>query len=91
MRSLPGMCALRWASVCRVKVGGPGTYKRFHASNGLRRVWVEVMRVIDFGGTRGFSVCSSCFSLHRKSLAVVHFTHPAYTWSVDHTFLKKKS
>ena len=34
---------------------------------------MEVVRVVDFGGTTGSGAGSSCFSVHRKSAAVVFF------------------
>ena len=50
---------------------GAGKRSFMHASYGLGRVWVEVMRVIDVGGTTGSSAGISRFLVHRKSLAEV--------------------
>ena len=74
MKSLAGRCALRWSSVWGVQVGGPGAGKRSCELRILGRVvWVEVVRVVDVGGTTGSGAGSSCSSVHRKSAAVVFF------------------
>ena len=61
-------CGGRPCGGCRSGGLGPASVQ---ASYGLGWLWVEVMRVIDFGGTTGSSAGSSCFLVHRKSLAEV--------------------
>ena len=53
---------------CRSGGLGPASVQ---ASYGLGWLWVEVMRVIDVGGTTGSSAGISRFLVHRKSLAEV--------------------